>query len=121
MSGRDTTWGQHIRVLTFLKFFNRATEEHTREPIVAHNSSEDVVWCKEDPFWMRNVQLWNFGVFLKHSYGSERAINSPNKMLDKFEMVRDTRNMSMNHSHETGVALSDSVNKNCMKRPLAED
>jgi len=28
--------------------------------------------------------------------------------------------MSMNHDYETGVALSDSVNKTCVKRPLAE-
>jgi len=26
----------------------------------------------------------------------------------------------MNHDFETGVALSDSVNKTCVKRPLAD-
>jgi len=41
-------------------------------------------------------------------------------MSNNSETVRDTRNMSMNHDYETGVALSDSVNKTCMKRPLAE-
>jgi len=35
-------------------FFNRATA-HTGEPIFAHNSSEDAVWCKKDPFGMKNV------------------------------------------------------------------
>jgi len=39
---------------------------------------------------------------------------SPNNV----ETVRDTRYMSMNHDYETG--FSDSVNKNCVKRPLAE-
>jgi len=32
----------------------------------------------------------------------------------------DMRNVSMNHDYETGVALSDSVNKTCVKRSLAE-
>jgi len=41
-------------------------------------------------------------------------------MSNYSETVRDTRNMSMNHDHEIGVALSDSVNKTCVKRPLAE-
>jgi len=53
MSGRDATCGQQIRVLwlfvlvsfiLFFLFFNRATA-HTREPIIAHNSSKDAVWC----------------------------------------------------------------------------
>jgi len=35
-------------------------------------------------------------------------------MLNNFEMVVETRNMSMNHDYETGVALSDSVNKTCV-------
>jgi len=52
--------------VTFLNcifiFFNRATA-HTREPILAHNSSKDAIWCKEDPFRMRNVKFWNLGVF----------------------------------------------------------
>jgi len=30
-------------------FFNRATA-HTREPKIAHYSSKDAVWCKEDHF-----------------------------------------------------------------------
>jgi len=34
-----------------------------------------------------------------------------NKMLNCSETVRDMRNMSMKHDYETGVALSDSVNK----------
>jgi len=41
-------------------------------------------------------------------------------MSNNSETVRDTRNMSMNHDYETGVAFSDSVNKTCVKRPLAE-
>jgi len=42
-------------------------------------------------------------------------------MFNNFETVRNTQNMSMNHDYETGVALSDSVNKTCVKRPLAEN
>jgi len=42
-------------------------------------------------------------------------------MSNNFETVRDTQNMSLNHDYETGVSFSDSVNKNCVKRPLAED
>jgi len=43
-----------------------------------------------------------------------------NKISNNSETVKDTRNMSINHEYETGVALSDSVNKTCVKRPLAE-
>jgi len=41
-------------------------------------------------------------------------------MSNNSETVRDTRNVSMNHDYETGVALSDSVNKTYVKRPLPE-
>jgi len=41
-------------------------------------------------------------------------------MSNNFETVRDTQNMSMNYDYETGVAHSDSVNKTCVKCPLAE-
>jgi len=41
-------------------------------------------------------------------------------MSNNSETVRDTRNVSINHDYETGVALSDSVNKACVKRALAE-
>jgi len=43
-----------------------------------------------------------------------------NKMSNNSESVRDTWNVSINHDYETGVALSDSVNETCVKRPLAE-
>jgi len=52
--------------------------------------------------------------------GMEWAITSKNKISNDSETVRDTRNMSMNHDYETGVALSDYVNKTCVKRPSAE-
>jgi len=42
-------------------------------------------------------------------------------MSNNSETVRETRNMSMNHDYETGVALSDSVSNTCVKRPLAEE
>jgi len=41
-------------------------------------------------------------------------------MSNNSETVRDMRNVSINHYYETGVALSDSVNKTCVKRPPAE-
>jgi len=41
-------------------------------------------------------------------------------MSNNFETVRGTLNISMNHDYETGVALLDSVNVNCVKRSLAE-
>jgi len=70
MSGRDATWGQHIRILWLFKiiflfvflFFNRATT-HTREPIFAHNSSKDAVWCMENPFRDKKCVILKFGVF----------------------------------------------------------
>jgi len=43
-------------------FFKRATA-HTREPIVAHNSSKDADWCKEHRFGMISVLFWNLRVF----------------------------------------------------------
>jgi len=125
MSGRDATWEQHIRVLwlfyCFL-FFNRATA-HTRNPIVAHNSSNNAVWCKEDPFWDEKCVVVKFGGLLPPKttlkwpgMGNYQA----KKMSNNFETVRDTRNMSMNHDYETEVDLSDSVNKTYVKCPLAE-
>jgi len=41
-------------------------------------------------------------------------------MSNNFETVTDTWNMSMNHDYETGVALSDSVNKTCGNAPSGE-
>jgi len=59
MSGRDATWGQHILCLFI---FNRAIT-HTRDPIFAHNSSKDSVWCKEDPFRDEKCVILKFGVY----------------------------------------------------------
>jgi len=52
--------------------------------------------------------------------GRNKQLPAKNKMSNNSETVRDTQNMSMNHDYETGVALSDYVNKTCVKRPLAE-
>jgi len=49
--------------------------------------------------------------------GRNKQLSAKNKMSNNSETVKD---ISMNHDHETGVALSDSVKKTCMKRPLAE-
>jgi len=68
MSGQDATWGIKGTVSFFLVifvflFFNRATA-HTREPILAHNSSKDAVWCKEDPFGDEKCVILKFGSVL---------------------------------------------------------
>jgi len=52
--------------------------------------------------------------------GRKEQLPAKNKMSNNSETVSDTRNVSMNHDYETLVALSDSVNKTCVKRPLAE-
>jgi len=44
----------------------------------------------------------------------------PNWYGNNFETERDKRNMTMKHDYGTGVALSDSVNKTCVKRTLAD-
>jgi len=36
-------------------------------------------------------------------------------MTNNSETLRDTRNMSMHRDYEIGAALSDSVNKTCVK------
>jgi len=68
MSGRDATWGAtYTGTATFLffvfRFFNKATV-HTREPILAHNSSKDAVWRKEDPFGDEKCVILKFGSVL---------------------------------------------------------
>jgi len=50
----------------------------------------------------------------------ETLIITNAQMSNNFATVRDRRNMSMNHDYETWVALSDSVNKTCVKCLIAE-
>jgi len=129
MSGRDATWGQHIRVLWLFVcfffvfiFFNKATA-HTGEPILVHNISKDVVWCKEDPFRDEKCVILKFGGVLPQNttnIGRNGQLPAKNQMSNNSETVRDAQNMSMNNDYETGVALSDSVNKTCVNCPLAE-
>jgi len=57
-------------------------------------------------------------VVLKHETSTLRQMHNFILIdLNNTETVGDTRNMSMNHDYETGVALSDSVIKTCVKRP----
>jgi len=63
--GSDERLRRHVGAtykgtVTFFIFFNRATA-HTREPIFAHNSSKDAVWCEEDPFWDEKCVILKFG------------------------------------------------------------
>jgi len=107
---------------TFILFFNRATA-HTREPILAHNSSKDAVWCKEDSFGDKKCVIRKFGFFLPKNtptIGRHRQLPAKYKMSNNSETVRDTRNMSIKYVYETGLTLLDSVNKTCVKRTLAE-
>jgi len=64
--------------------------------------------------------MWVFYPKNTPKIGRKGQFTSQNKMSNNSETVRDTRNVSMNHDYATGVALSDSVNKTCVKRPLAE-
>jgi len=102
MSGRDATWGNiygSCDFLGFLIFFIlQQSTAHTREPIFAPNSSQDAVWCKEDPF--RDEKCVNSEI-----RGSFTLKTPPEWSEIGTETVRDTRNMSMNHDYETGVAL----------------
>jgi len=77
----------------------------------------------EDPFGDEKCVILKFGVFhpnKTHKIGRNRQLPAKNKKSINSETVRDTQNMSMNHDYETGVALSDPVNKTCVKHPLAE-
>jgi len=68
MSGRDATWGQHIRVLwllIFCLFFYSSTE---LQPIPVNQFSRTVAQktrsgIRKTLFGMRSVVLWNLGVF----------------------------------------------------------
>jgi len=83
----------------------------------------DAVWCEEDLFGDEKCVILEFGVFNPENIPkiwSHWAITSQNKMSSNSKTVRDTRNVSIKLDNETGIALSDSVNKTCVKRPLAE-
>jgi len=56
----------------------------------------------------------------KPKIGRNMQLPAKNKMSNNSETVGDVRNVSMNHDYETGVALSDSINKTRVKCPLAE-
>jgi len=100
-------------------FFNRAAA-HTREPIFAHTISKrrDLVWGRHLWEWeMCNSEMWGCFTLKTPLKFVEWAITSQNKMSNSSEKLRDTRNMSLNHDYETGVALSDSFNKTCVNCP----
>jgi len=122
MSGRDATWGQHIQVLWFL-FLYSSTELQPVNQFSRTIAQKTPSGVRKTHFGIRIVLLWNLVVFYPKNTPtnwSQRAIARQNKMSNNSEAVRDTRNVSMNHDYETGVASSDSVNKTYMKRPVAE-
>jgi len=66
---------------------------------------------------MCNSEIWGCFTLQTPKIGRNGQLPAKNKMSNNSETVRDTPNMSMNHDYETGVALSDSINKTCVKRP----
>jgi len=103
-----------------VSFFNRATA-HTHEPIFAHNSSKDAVWCKKDPFRDEKCVFVKFGGVLPQN--TPKMVRNGQllaKLWNNLENVRDNGNMSISHEYETRVALLDSVNKTCVKCFLVE-
>jgi len=119
---RGATYMGSVTFVFVFMFFNRAIA-HTRGPIFAHSSSKDAVWSKEDPFWDEKSVVVKFGGFYSKNIpkmGRNEPKYSQIKMSNNFETVKDTRKLSMNHNYETGVALSNSVNKTCVERPLVE-
>jgi len=64
-------------------FFLNIATAYTHKPICPHNSSKDVVWCKEDPFRDKKNVFVKFegAIPQKHPYNCpEWAITSQNKM-----------------------------------------
>jgi len=60
---------------------------------------------------MCNYETWGVLPQKTPTIDQNRKLPAKNKMLNNSETVRDTRNMSINHDYETGIALSDYVNK----------
>jgi hypothetical protein len=48
-------------IIIIIFFFSGSRPVETRGPILAHSSSNDVVWCKEVPFGVYNCNLQFFG------------------------------------------------------------
>jgi len=121
ISGRDATWRQHTQVLWL--FFYSSTE---LQPIPVNQFSRTIPQkthsgVRKTLLGMRNVQFWNLGVFHPKNTpksGRNRQWPAKNRMSNNSEAVRDMRHKSMNNDYETGVALSDFVNKTCVKRTL---
>jgi len=113
MSSRDTIGG---KIHWFSDLFVLIYSSTELQPMSV-NSSKDAVLC----LWYEKWIFVNCGSVLperKSLNGSEWAITSRNKMSNNLEMVKNTQNMSLNHAYETGVALSDSANKICVKRSI---
>jgi len=67
---------------------------------------------------MCNSEIW--GCFTLKTPLKLVAKGNYQPMSNNSDTVRDTRYVSMNRDYETGVALSDSVNKTSVKSPLAK-
>jgi len=59
MSGRYATWGNIYGYRDFL--FIYSPTELQPEPIFAHNSSKDAVWCEKNPYWDEKCVILKFG------------------------------------------------------------
>jgi len=104
----------------FIYFYSSIELQPIPVTIFAHNSSKDAVWCKEDPFGDKKCVVLKFGGLLPFKIPIKWSRMGNYQSKFNSETVRDTRNMSMNHDYETGVTLSESVNKTCVKCTLAD-
>jgi len=108
----------------------------------AHNSSKNAVWFKEDPFWDEKCVILKCGVLYPKNtpiIGRKEQLSAKIKCRTTSKRLEICDIISISHEYETGVALSDSINKTmnhyqevntalsesdmkkCVQRPLAED
>jgi len=106
MSGRDALWGQHIWILWLFLFFHSSTE---LQPVNQFSRKIAQKLKFEGVLPPKRSQNW-----------SEWAIPSQNKISNNFETVRDHEICQWTINMKLACALSDSVNKTCVERPLAD-
>jgi len=129
--GSDERSSRHVRAtytgtVTFNSLFYSSTE---LQPIPENRFSRTIApktrsGVRKTHSGMRNVHYSNIqGYFTLKTFLKLVGMGNyqPNKIWNNFETVRNTRNMSMTHNYETGVALSESVMKTCVRRTLAEN
>ena len=112
----------HYYFFCFFSFLATRTA-HTREPIFTHISSKDAVWRKERPSKQVFFEILTLGVIVPENltnFAGSREIPAKKKRSNNSWAVEDKQNMSMEHGYKLGVTLSESVNRNFVRRPLVE-